>query len=84
MGSPTIPVPGIPTPMAFFNILALNRTSIFSGFAPSVSAALATQSATAIGSVHPIAGITSLVNQIYNLSFYDSIHTDSLYLELDS
>jgi hypothetical protein len=23
------------------------------------------------------------VNQIYNLSFYDSIHTDSLYLELD-
>ena len=61
-----MPVPGIPTPIAFFKILALNNTSIFSGFipnvsgfTPNVSAALATQSATAIGSVHPIAGITS-------------------------
>ena len=65
MGRPTIPVPGIPTPMAFFSILALSKTSIFSGFTPNVSAALATQSATAIGSVHPIAGMTSfLINSI--------------------
>ena len=59
MGRPIIPVPGMPTPMAFFNILALNSAFIFSGLFPNVSVALATQSATAIGSVHPIAGTTS-------------------------
>ena len=49
----------MPTPIAFFRILALSRTSIRSGRTPSVSAARAVQSATAIGSVHPMAGTTS-------------------------
>lgn len=53
------PVPGIPTPMAFLRMLALNRAVIFSGREPSVSVARATHSATAIGSVHPMAGTTS-------------------------
>ena len=59
IGRPIIPVPGMPTPMAFFRILALNRTAIRSGSAPNVSVARATHSATAIGSVHPMAGMTS-------------------------
>ena len=59
MGSPIIPVPGMPTPIAFFRILALNKTSIFSGFAPKVSVAFATHKATAMGSVQPMAGTTS-------------------------
>ena len=60
MGSPIIPVPGIPTPMAFFRILALSRATIFSGLQPNCSLAFAVHRATAIGSVHPIAGTTSL------------------------
>ena len=54
-----MPVPGIPTPIAFFRIFALKKTSIVSGAWPKISAALADAKATAIGSVHPIAGITS-------------------------
>ena len=60
MGSPIIPVPGMPTPMAFFNILAESKTSILSGIVPRASLALATARATAIGSVQPMAGTTSL------------------------
>ena len=59
IGRPIIPVPGIPTPMAFFNILALSFTKILSGLLPSISVAFATHKATAIGSVQPIAGTTS-------------------------
>ena len=59
MGRPIMPVPGIPTPIAFFRMLALSITVIFSGRLPSISVALATQSATAIGSVQPTAGTTS-------------------------
>ncbi len=59
IGRPIIPVPGMPTPIAFLSMLALNRTSIRSGSAPSSSAARAAHSATATGSVHPMAGITS-------------------------
>ena len=59
MGKPIIPVPGIPTPMAFFRMFALSKALIFSGWQPNVSVALATHKATAIGSVHPMAGITS-------------------------
>jgi hypothetical protein len=59
IGRPIIPVPGIPTPMAFFSMLALRSTEIFLGLSPSVSVAFATQRATAIGSVQPIAGTTS-------------------------
>ena len=59
MGRPIIPVPGMPTPIAFFRILALSNTFILSGFVSSVSVALATHNATAMGSVHPIAGTTS-------------------------
>ena len=55
-----MPVPGMPTPMAFFSMLALSSTLISSGLRPSVSAAFAVQSATAIGSVQPMAGTTSL------------------------
>ena len=75
MGSPTISVPGIPTPIAFFSIFALNNTSIFSGFILRVSAALATQSATAMGSVHPIAGITSFLIKSIICFLSDSIIT---------
>ena len=60
MGRPIISVPGIPTPMAFFRILALKNTFMFSGWQPKVSVAFATHKATAIGSVQPIAGTTSL------------------------
>ena len=41
IGNPTIPVPGIPTPIAFFRMLALRNTSVFSGLQPKTSAALA-------------------------------------------
>ena len=61
IGRPIIPVPGIPTPIAFFSTLSLKRTSIFSGIVPSVSFAFATANATATGSVHPIAGTTSFL-----------------------
>src|SRR3712207_2392071 len=59
MGKPIIPVPGIPTPMAFFSMLALSHTVIFSGLWQRFSVALAVQRATAIGSVQPTAGTTS-------------------------
>ena len=59
MGRPIIPVPGIPTPMAFFRMFALSSAVIFSGLHPSVSVARAVQSATAMGSVQPTAGTTS-------------------------
>ena len=59
IGSPIIPVPGMPTPIAFLRILALRCASMRWGLQPSISVALATQSATAMGSVQPIAGITS-------------------------
>ncbi len=59
MGRPIIPVPGMPTPMAFLIMLPLRRSSIFSGKVPKTSVALATQSETAAGSVQPIAGTTS-------------------------
>ena len=59
IGNPIIPVPGIPTPIAFLRTLELRITSICLGFRPSVSVACATQSDTATGSVQPIAGIIS-------------------------
>ena len=58
MGRPIIPVPGMPTPIAFLKMFALSLTSMCSGCEPSISAAFATQRATAIGSVQPIAGTT--------------------------
>ena len=58
IGKPIIPVPGMPTPMAFFSMLPLSNTRIFSGRWPKSSVALAVQSATAIGSVQPTAGTT--------------------------
>ena len=60
IGSPVMPVPGMPTPIAFFRILALNCMSIVSGTRPSSSFVLATHNATAIGSVQPMAGTTCL------------------------
>ena len=60
IGSPIIPVPGIPTPIAFFRMLALSCTLMFLGRLPNSSVALATHKATAMGSVHPMAGTTSL------------------------
>ena len=60
IGRPIMSVPGMPTPMAFFRILALRNTLMCSGRQPRVSVALATHNATAIGSVQPIAGTTSL------------------------
>jgi len=59
IGSPVIPVPGIPTPIAFFSTLGLKKTSIESGLLSSTSVALAVHSETAMGSVHPTAGIIS-------------------------
>ena len=59
IGSPTMPVPGMPTPMAFFRILALSKASIRAGRFPRVSVAFATHRDTAMGSVQPIAGTTS-------------------------
>ena len=58
IGKPIIPVPGIPTPMAFLRIFAESNTRTFSGLEPSSSAARATHNATAIGSVQPTAGTT--------------------------
>lgn len=59
MGRPIMPVPGMPTPMAFFRILAL-RSSVIDWISPlRMLAACATVSATATGSVHPVAGSTS-------------------------
>ena len=52
-------VPGIPTPMAFFSMLALSHTAMRLGTQPRISFAFATANATAIGSVHPMAGTTS-------------------------
>ena len=57
-GSPVMPVPGIPTPIAFLRIFALSRASIFSGVQPSNSVARLTASATHPGSVQPTAGTT--------------------------
>ena len=68
MGRPIIPVPGMPTPMAFFRILAESSTSMRSGTEPSSSTALHTHSATAIGSVQPTAGTTSLLTRAMILS----------------
>ena len=66
MGSPIIPVPGMPTPMAFLSILALKRTSMDVGDSPRVWAACAAAKATATGSVHPVAGTTSfLISSIH-------------------
>ena len=59
IGRPIIPVPGIPTPIAFLSTLALRRTSTDSGTLPKASFARATHKATATGSVQPTAGTTS-------------------------
>ena len=59
MGRPIMPVPGIPTPMAFFRMLPLRLATICSGCCPNCSLAFAVQRATAIGSVQPMAGTTS-------------------------
>lgn len=50
---------GMPTPMAFFRMLALSRASILSGLQPNFSVAYAVHNATDMGSVQPIAGTTS-------------------------
>ena len=60
IGRPIMSVPGMPTPMAFFRMLALKKACMSVGRLPSISVALAVQRATAIGSVQPIAGTTSL------------------------
>ena len=59
MGRPVIPVPGMPTPIAFFRMLALSKAVMCAGFCPSFSVALAVHNATHIGSVQPMAGTTS-------------------------
>lgn len=59
IGSPIIPVPGMPTPIAFLMMFPLRPRLISSGCIPKSSVALATASDTAIGSVHPSAGTTS-------------------------
>ena len=58
MGSPTIPVPGMPTPIAFLRMLALRRAQIRVGSVPSRSVARAVANATQMGSVQPMAGTT--------------------------
>jgi hypothetical protein len=75
MGRPIIPVPGIPTPMEFFRIFELKLASIRNTGSFSTSLALATANATAIGSVHPIAGTTSRfikdrISSIFDLSIF--------------
>ena len=76
IGSPIIPVPGIPTPMAFLMILALKLQSIDSICeASSIAAssrARAAARATATGSVQPVAGTISRFNSFKMLSFSDS------------
>ena len=59
MGSPIIPVPGIPTPMAFLRMFAESSAVMCCGLQPSVSVARAVHNATAMGSVQPTAGTTS-------------------------
>ena len=75
IGKPIIPVPGIPTPIAFLSTLALSRTSIRSGVCAKSSLAFAAHSATAIGSVHPMAGTTCrcISSRMAFLSFSDSM-----------
>ena len=46
IGRPSIPVPGMPTPIAFFKIFALSNASIFSGRQPNLSVAFAVHNAT--------------------------------------
>ena len=63
--SPIIPVPGIPTPIPFLRMLPETLTSVSSGLhfltsGGKCSAAFAAAKATAMGSVHPKAGLTSL------------------------
>ena len=74
MGRPIMPVPGMPTPMAFLRMLALSSAVIFSGLVPNASVARATHRATAMGSVHPTAGTTSrLINAIICSLVFSSI-----------
>ncbi len=61
IGSPTMPVPGIPTPKPFFMMLPLRAISALSTGLPKSFAEVAAASATAIGSVQPSAGTTSLL-----------------------
>ena len=62
IGSPTIPVPGIPTPIPFLYILPLTSTSKRSGTPPNTSLHFAHAKAQATGSVHPKAGTASFLN----------------------
>ena len=68
MRSPVIPVPGIPTPRAFLRMLGLTVTLSLSGGSPKALAAWAEAKATAIGSVQPKAGSTSLFMVAMNFS----------------
>ena len=62
IGRPTIPVPGIPTPIPFLYIFPLTRTSKYSGVLPKTSLHLAQARAQATGSVHPKAALASFLN----------------------
>ena len=75
IGKPIIPVPGMPTPIAFFKMFADKNALIFSGFCPNSSVARAVQSATAIGSVQPTAGTTCrcIKSMICSRMFFSSI-----------
>ena len=67
MGSPIIPVPGIPTPMAFLRMFAESSAVMCCGLQPSVSVARAVHSATAMGSVQPMAGHHFAVDEVDDL-----------------
>ena len=74
MGRPTMPVPGMPTPIPFLRMLPLTSTAMRKSavcrqrgqspqceqFSEMMSTAFATARATAMGSVQPRAGFTSL------------------------
>ena len=49
----------MPTPIPFLSILGLTKASTIFGASPKTSLALAAAYASAIGSVHPIAGTSS-------------------------
>ena len=66
IGNPVIPVLGMPTAKAFLYTFLERYTSISSGSDPNNSFARATHNATAIGSVHPMAGTTSQRSRLSN------------------
>ena len=64
--NPNLSVPGIPTHIPFLYTFGLSPIVHFTTSSPNVSLAFAQANATATGSVHPNAGLTSALNILTN------------------